>query len=129
MIACEGGYVEIAECLLDQGCDKDRADNDGWTALHLAAVDGHVEVAQLLFRYGVKLDARDHIGDTPADVAASNGHHALAEAIRIEKRWVDRRMAMFVALKATVAEGAKQPLLARLRENFPEIMKDVVLFL
>jgi hypothetical protein len=65
-------------------------------------------------------------GFTPVEVAIGWGHHAFIDAIRVEQRWVDRRMAMFLALKARVAEGAEQPLLARLR---PEIVRQIVLFI
>jgi hypothetical protein len=36
---------------------------------------------------------------------------------------------MFVAFKATVAKGTKQPLLARLRSECPDVVKHVVAFL
>jgi hypothetical protein len=36
-------------------------------------------------------------------------------------------MATFLAFKAAVAEGAELPVLARLRQQCPEMMKQVVL--
>ena len=87
---------------------------------------GYVDVAKVLFRWGVKLDTRTNDDLTPADIANLIGHHAFIDAIRVEQRWVDRRMVMFLALKARVAEGAKQPILARLR---PEIVRQIVLFI
>ena len=124
--ACIHGHVDVAEYLLDQGCDRDHADKRGWTALHYAARYGRLNVARVLFRYGAKLDALDNQGRTPADIATARGHHVFIDAIRVEQRWVDRRMAMFLALKARVAEGAEQPILARLRA---EIVRQIVHFI
>ena len=57
--ACEYGYVNIVEYLLDvRHVDVDYTDYEGWTGLHCAAYHGHLDVAQVLFRYGAKLDAR-----------------------------------------------------------------------
>jgi hypothetical protein len=128
-VACLRGHVDVMEYLLDQGCDRDHADNNGYTAIHWAAIEGHFEAAQLLFRYGATLDARTNAGYTPADFATDNGHHHIADAIRAEIKWVKRRMAMFVAFNATCAEGVEQPLLARFRVEYPDILRHVILFL
>ena len=78
-------HADVAEHLLDQGCDRDRTDDDGYTALHYAAWSGGLNVAQVLFRYGAKLDDRNKHGETPVDIATGSGHHALADAIRAEE--------------------------------------------
>jgi hypothetical protein len=129
MYVCTQGYEELAEYLLDQGCDTDHANIKGWTALHFAAGHGHLNVSQLLFRYGAQLDARNSNGETPIDFATRRGHHHITDAIRAEIQWSKRRMAVFVAFKAVCAEGAEQPLLARLRLDCPDIMRHVISFL
>ena len=85
MAACLDGHAEIAEYLLDQGCDVNHADNNGCTSLHFDAYNGHLHVAQVLFRYGAKLDARTNNGSTPADIATALGHPTIADAIRTEE--------------------------------------------
>jgi len=104
--------VDVAEYLLDKGCDRDLTDNDGWTALHWAAAYNHLYVAQVLFRYGAKLDARTNRGETPADVATRRGHHHIADAIRAEE--IRRRDHGFKRDRSTIAgteehEAAKRP--------------------
>ena len=122
--------VAIVEYLLEQGCDVDRAtDGSGMTSLHYAAKRSNFEVAKLLFRFGATLDLRNDDGHTPADLATAADHHDIANAIRAEEMWRRRRTAMFVAFKATVAKDTQQPLLARLRHEYPDIMKQVVSFL
>jgi len=112
MTACLNGQVDVAEYLLDQGCDRDLASNSGRTALHFAAHNGHIAVAQVLFRYGAKLDARDNQGRTPADIAIAQGHHAFADAICAEE--IRRRDHGFKRDRSTIEgteehEAAKRP--------------------
>jgi len=112
MAACFEGFADVAEYLLDQGCDRDFADNAGWTALHCAAEGGYLDVAQVLFRYGAKLDARSNAGETPADVAIRRGHHAFADAVRAEE--IRRRDHGFKRDRSTIEgteehEAAKRP--------------------
>jgi ankyrin repeat protein len=78
------GHVEVVENLLDQGADKDKADNDGNTALHLAAENGHFEVANVLLSWGAKLDLCNNQGQTPSDIARAHDHEAVREAIENE---------------------------------------------
>jgi ankyrin repeat protein len=121
------GKVLLAEYLLEQGCDVDRAtDGSGMTSLHYAAKRSNFEVAKLLFRFGATLDLRNDDGHTPADLATAADHHDIANAIRAEEMWRRRRTAMFVAFKATVAKDTQQPLLARLRHEYPVILRLVV---
>ena len=101
--------------------------------VHWATSYNRFEVAQLLLRFGAKLDVRNFYGHTPATLATRKGHHDIANAIRAEItrriRRMERLMALFLAFKATFAEGAKQPLLVRLRVDCPEIVRHVVAFL
>ena len=90
---------------------------------------------QLLLRFGASLDYRHvdfrggHCNRSIFDVANERANHEIAEAIRAEKKWRERRMAMFLAFKATAAEGAEEPLLARLQQRCPEIIRHVVSYL
>ena len=51
------GRVEAAAVLLESGAAVDAADEDGATALHVAARGGEVEAARLLLRRGATVDA------------------------------------------------------------------------
>jgi len=85
-LASARGYVALAEYLLEQGCDVDKAnDTRGWTALHWAALNNRLEIVQLLMRFGANLDVRTRGGQTAADLATQYGHHDIANAIRAEE--------------------------------------------
>ena len=132
--ASYSGRVAMGEYLLEQVCDiEQECSTDGRTALLFAASNGHLGFVELLLRNGARLDVRDRDGLTAADLAIEEGHFAIADAIRAEdvrrRRWAGRRMAMFVAFKAATPQGAKQPLLTRLRLEVPDIVRNVVSFL
>ena len=59
------GSVNGVKCNLKFRADVNRANDDGWTALHAAAFGGHAEVARLLLDAGAEVNARDDHGRTP----------------------------------------------------------------
>jgi len=78
------GQVATMEYLLEQGCDKEEIDSDGYSPLHLAAIRGRLQAVVLLMRWGAKIEAKTNLGELPLDLASANGHHAVANAIRAE---------------------------------------------
>ena len=70
------GHLEVVECLLDAGADKDKADNAGCTPLHLAANQGHQAVVKCLLDAGDGKDKADNRGAQPLHLAANQGHQA-----------------------------------------------------
>jgi ankyrin repeat protein len=62
--AAQGNTSETADLLLS-GSDPDEADEDGWTALHAAAVFNHLQIVELLLQAGAAVDTRSHDGFTP----------------------------------------------------------------
>ena len=59
MLACFADDLQLMEVILEGGADKDKADLDGLTPLHLAArarVNG-LEMMRILFKKGARLDA------------------------------------------------------------------------
>lgn len=49
-------------------------DQDGRTALHLAALTGNIGCLKQLIKYGSDIAARDNFDMTPLDLAAQKGH-------------------------------------------------------
>lgn len=48
IVAAVDGYDGVAKVLLDAGCDIDRADGSGWTAMEHACLRGHIDLARML---------------------------------------------------------------------------------
>ena len=51
-LAADMGSLEIVQCLVERGADKDKADIDGQTALYIAASTGNLEIVQCLVVQG-----------------------------------------------------------------------------
>jgi hypothetical protein len=73
-IAANGPNVDVLEWLLQQNCtDVDGIDNDdGLTALHVAAMYGREEMIPVLLGYGANPGILDKDGWTPSDHAHTN---------------------------------------------------------
>ena len=65
----------------EQGANRDKADNGGYTSLHWAAHEGHLEIAKLLMVYGADLNARNNESRMPIDLARNE---EIRQAIRDE---------------------------------------------
>ena len=77
--AAAAGNRDKVERLLDLRADINAADQDGNTALHLAAVSGHGAVALVLLdrQDDLSVDARTRDGHTALCLAAKHGHNGL----------------------------------------------------
>jgi ankyrin repeat protein len=76
-------YERCAEALLTRKADPNVADNNGRTALHLAAGTTCCDAStvKLLLRYGANRAARDQQGRTPAEVAKAAGNVELVRVL------------------------------------------------
>ena len=82
------GRVAIVERLLEAGAEVDAIDNDGNSALHLAAINYIEEpqmheaaIERLLLTHGADPFRPNHKGQTAAALAAASGHQALVALI------------------------------------------------
>ncbi|KAH9943695.1 ankyrin repeat-containing domain protein, partial [Amylocystis lapponica] len=58
------GSVDIVRYLLDQNAEVDRADGNGWTALHIATSAGHEDIVRELLGTGADLKRTNDKGLT-----------------------------------------------------------------
>eukprot|EP00439_Symbiodinium_sp_Y106_P065464 s338_g10.t1 len=89
------GDVDMLRFLLAAGCNKDRRDGSGMTALSRACSRGHVEITGLLVESGAKLDfgldLRSKSGMTALGYATSEGHSAVVRLLLQAGASVDLR--------------------------------------
>lgn len=71
----------IVRRLLDLGANPCTVDNNGQSALHLAAARGHIPNMENLIDRGCSLALQDGMGDTPLCLAAGNGHTHAVEVL------------------------------------------------
>lgn len=71
--AAQYGDVERIEKLIKTGCNVDKVDSTGYTALHYAARNGKMEVCKFLVELGADLNAVTKGGVSALCRAASTG--------------------------------------------------------
>ncbi|XP_039851555.1 potassium channel AKT1-like isoform X2 [Panicum virgatum] len=67
--------------LLKRGLDPNESDNNGHTALHIAASKGNEQCVKLLLEYGADPNARDYEGKVPLWEALCEKHDAVVELL------------------------------------------------
>jgi ankyrin repeat protein len=72
-VGTESDLRKAAELLIAKGVDVNLANDDGLTAVHIAAQAGLDSVVTLLAQHGAKLDVKDTRGRTPVDMAMGVG--------------------------------------------------------
>jgi len=104
--AADGGSVEIMKTLLALGFNLDQRDGDGWTPLHIAAVEGNVKMIGFLIAEGLNKDARNMRGETAYHVAVSA--EATEAADFLKKAGADTSAPRFPEIKGPYM-GQKPP--------------------
>lgn len=79
--AARAGNPQLVENLIHQGAAVDARDNEGRTALMLAAMHGHTTTVQKLLALGANPRLVDREGLNAAQWAAQRGHMRLAELL------------------------------------------------
>ena len=79
--AAKEGALDVVMALIKEGADPTVADDEGVTALLIAAFNGHAEICHALIAAGAKVDARTTEPMTPLLWAAARGHEASARVL------------------------------------------------
>ena len=72
--ACEGGYIDIVECLVKYGYNIDHSDNNLPMPLFSACLYGNKDVVDFLLKRNCKVDAIDENGRIALHAACKNGN-------------------------------------------------------
>ena len=82
MLAASEGHVDVVDILIKKGALLDiRDENDGSTALHLAANHNRALVVQSLLDHHADTQIRNIYGKTAALLAVNNGYNGLPNLI------------------------------------------------
>ena len=76
----------MASQLLQANANVHAVDNNGRTALHVAALNGRARVADVLLQANASTTTVAKDGDTLVQLAERNGHGELAERLRQSQR-------------------------------------------
>lgn len=79
--AAREDQIAIVQGLLSNGADVNVKDEDGNTALIIAAIFGHNTIAQILLANGADVNAKDNDGKTALMWAAFNGQTAIVRLL------------------------------------------------
>ena len=77
LIAAEKGDAEAVQSELAAGADINEADDDGWSALHLSALNAHTAALEALLEHPeIDVNCRNKWKSTPLSLASAKGNYA-----------------------------------------------------
>ena len=80
-LAAKSGCLAMVELMIQEDCDINARDENGWNALHVASYHGHYQVIELLIASDVSAKATTSLKETPLLFAVKGGHFAVAERL------------------------------------------------
>lgn len=80
-LACQHGYPEIVQWLLNYGAPVDLCTFDGNSPLHFAAKIGNMEILMSLLEKGPNVNIQNNKGLTPLFLASENSHIEIVAAL------------------------------------------------
>lgn len=81
-IASAYGHLQMAQLLITNGAEIDKADINDWTPLITASRQDHLEVVKLLIEHQADVHLKDEECKTALDHARKYGHPAVEKALR-----------------------------------------------
>ena len=87
LLASNSSNVDVLRLLLCHGACIDHQNSDGYTALHVAAMNGCVEATRLLLQYGADPLREDNDGLTPVDWTEEEGHWECHKLLQDHLSW------------------------------------------
>ena len=110
--AARNGDINRVKILVERGVDLNKADKNGWTALHAAARHGRIETVKILVAHDADLNKADKDGWAALYWAACNGHTEIARslvesganinALKAALQWAGRYLGIATLLNNTI---------------------------
>jgi len=85
MCACDAGHPSLVKKLLDNNCDVNIQDTEGWSALFHAVYNKQEEVIKILLEKKVRLDLIDRRRRSAYELALQKGYDEIAKLVCSEK--------------------------------------------
>ena len=82
-IAASNGYLDIVQCLVEQGADVEKTDKDGNTPIIDASHNGHLRVVCYLLEQGANREKAGNGGWTSLHHAAAQGHLEITKLLMV----------------------------------------------
>src|ERR1039458_5669402 len=97
---------KVTALLKDNPALVSTKDNDGFTALHYAALNGQYAIAKFLLANKADVNAKNNHGDSPLESAAALGHKDVADLLRSRDAFAQAPPATPIAPSSPPAEAA-----------------------
>ncbi|XP_012946086.1 E3 ubiquitin-protein ligase MIB2 [Aplysia californica] len=121
--ALKGNVFATEKVLIKCPQIKDLKKDDGFSSLHLAALNGHKDVAASLLTHGAEIEIRNNRQQTPLLLAVSQGHTSIIELLvsqgaDVNVKDEDGDTCLHLALmRQTVATEDSSPMLDAIRSQ------------
>ena len=83
LMTSRADHVEVVKLLLNAEADINAQDNDGATALMLAASAGHIDIVKLLLEAKADVKPKNKRGSTALQVALQKGHNNIVGLLKM----------------------------------------------
>ncbi|KAK3087525.1 hypothetical protein FSP39_007020 [Pinctada imbricata] len=81
LMAVRSKRIEVVKIFLEKGADKNAANNNGQTAVHIAVQTKNADMLRVLKNFGCDFNKKDQLGDNPVTDAITGGDRQIMELI------------------------------------------------